>query len=354
MAIPRRHPRSAPMRLAFQDTVCGRSLLAGLGTLRYGIFCFVILFGSGVVACAGQDPAPGFRTRATGNWIPPENQVGADIVGVGDMLTVTVLNAPELGGAYRVAESGEIVFPLLGPMQLKELTAAQVGEMIGSKLVSGRFVNDPQVSVLISGFSGQGISILGEVLRPGQYTAAADRRLFDVIAMAGGLTPGAGDTALIYRKGERGESAIVRIRDVHGEMERTNVQLTPGDTVIVKRAPIVYVLGDVNRPGGFLMEHGKLSVLRAIALAQGPTKTTAMHKVYLIRNATVDGAEEPDHANISELNLGKMARGMRIDLPLEPDDILFVPTSTLRSIVLSSLPGVVTSIGSAAIYSTLN
>lgn len=316
--------------------------------LRWALL-FVVTINSVIgCLCHSQEPVQRSLPRMTTAPVPSEPSAGADIAGVGDLLTVSVFDAPELSGQFRVAENGEIVFPLIGALQVNQLSAAQVGSLIKTKLIAESFVNDPQVGVLISGFSGQGISVLGEVNRPGEYTSAGDRRLFDIIAMAGGLAIAAGDTALVYRKSQGEKPASVLIRDARGEIEDTEFVLAPGDTVVIKRARIVYVLGDVNRPGGFVMDHGRLSVLRVIALAEGPTKTTALRKVFLIRNPT------NDKPAITEINLGKMAKGRIADIALDADDVLYVPTSTMRSIILSSLPGVVTSIGSAAIYSTLN
>jgi polysaccharide export outer membrane protein len=114
-----------------------------------------------------------------------------------------------------------------------------------------------------------------------------------------------------------------------------DVILQPGDTIIVDKAPVVYVVGEVNKPGAFLMENNtSITVLRAIALAQGPTHKAALSKAEIVRRVPT-GVEEID------LPLGKIMRGQVTDLRLTGDDILFLPTSKSKVTALKGADAII-------------
>jgi len=279
---------------------------------------------------------------AMGASSPVESTLIANTAGIGDLVNVVVFETPDLTGTHRVNDQGDIDFPLVGALHVADLSATAIGDMIRSKLIAGSYMNNPQVDVMISGSGGHGISLLGEVGKPGLYSALGDTRLSTIISMAGGFSQTAGANALVYRAGDS-KPVSVSIRDASGQPARTNFDLASGDTVVVERAPIVYVLGDVGKPGGFPMEKGSSSVLRVMAMAAGPTRTSKLHNVYLIHRMP--------NPTFVQLDLEKIATGRALDIPLAEGDVLYVPTSAMRILTYGALPGLLTSVTSATIYS---
>ncbi len=127
------------------------------------------------------------------------------------------------------------------------------------------------------------MSVLGEVRKPGVYRVLGTRNLLDIISEAGGTTPFAAQQATVKRRASE-EKLTASLSNDPAELLAQEVELQPGDTVIVPKAGIVYVLGDVGRPGGYLMQNsGRISLLEAVALAEGPTRTAAKKRTRLIR-----------------------------------------------------------------------
>jgi polysaccharide export outer membrane protein len=167
------------------------------------------------------------------------------------------------------------------------------------------------------------VSVLGEVSKPGVYPALGEQRLFDVISAAGGLGEKAGRTVTITHRKQPDKPVVVELaRNIADSPER-NVEVFPGDTVIVRRADIVYVVGDVARPSGFLMDHGSLTVLQAVALAGGTTPTSKLNDAKIIRKTQGEMSETP-------IELKKILQAKTPDIPMQSDDILFIPTSATK------------------------
>ncbi len=152
-------------------------------------------------------------------------------------------------------------------------------QLIAGELQKRNFLLQPQVNVLIEEYATQGVSVTGEVQHPGVYSVLGTRTLLDVISMAGGLTNTADTNITIRRRSGTEENVSVNLKNDDARTSLTNnVQVYPGDLVVVPRAGIVYVLGDVNRPGGFTMQNnGKITVLQALA-AGGRDKPVSRHE----------------------------------------------------------------------------
>jgi polysaccharide export outer membrane protein len=103
----------------------------------------------------------------------------------------------------------------------------------------------------------------------------------------------------------------------------SNIPVFAGDTVSIRRADVIYVVGDVVRPSGFLMEGGHLSVLQAIALAGGTTSTAKLNGARIIHKSASGLSQTP-------VQLKKLLQAKTDDIALSPDDILFVPTSARK------------------------
>jgi polysaccharide biosynthesis/export protein len=262
----------------------------------------------------------------------------------GDLLEISVFDVPELTQQVRVGADGKVQLALLGSTPVAGLTGQEAAEMIARQLREGNFLLRPQVNVLLKEFASQGVSVIGEVKNPGVYQVLGLRSLLDVISMAGGLTTVADTRITVKRRTGRKENVTVKLKNDDVQTSLANdVQIHPGDLILVPRAGIVYVLGDVNRPGGFVMQdNGAISLLQALAQAGGVSATGAAGRAVLLRK-DVDGYAS------NKLHLGKIARGEDPDVELHANDVVFVPNSRLKN-VINSTQGLAASIASASVY----
>lgn len=268
-------------------------------------------------------------------------------IGTGDLIEMTVstgMGAPDVSWKGRVSGSGEIALPLLGACYVAGLTADQAEAMIEKRYKDADLLKDPQVSLLISEYASQGVSVLGEVTKPGVYPVMTSRRLLDVISQAGGFTPLAARTVAITHRNNPSEPRTVVLSRDPSQTLTQNINVYPGDTIVVGKAGVVYVVGAVVKPGGFTMEANEgLSVLQALALAEGAKFEASLDKSMLIRK-TESGREE------IPVPLRKILSSQTADLKLKPDDILFVPGSKTKSAVRRGLEAAVQTATGVAVY----
>jgi polysaccharide export outer membrane protein len=242
-------------------------------------------------------------------------------VSTGDLLDVAVFDAPELSAKARVDEKGNIALPVCGAVSVQGLTAEGVAGAVETRLRENDIVKNPHVTVLVLEFSTQGVTVTGEVKNPGIYPLLGRHGLIDLISAAGGTTPTAGKAVTVLHRADSSSPEIVTLETKPGAVQSANIDLRPGDTVVVSRAGVVYVVGDVGKPGGFLIENNdRLTLLQAIALAQGVNRTAAQNRVKLIRR---NGAER----QALSVELKKILANKSADIPLADGDILFVPVS---------------------------
>lgn len=264
-------------------------------------------------------------------------------LGPGDLLDVKVFDVPELDQTVRVSDQGEAVFTFLGKVQVAGLTTAEAQALVENRLREGNFVRQPQVSIVIQEYGTQGVSVLGQVGKPGVYPVLGSRTLLDVISEAGGITPIAAHEATIKRR-LGGEVFTSSLSDNPGELLANNIELWPGDTVIVPKAGIVYVIGDVGRPGGFVMENnGRVTLVQAVALAAGVNRTAAQSKTRVIRKIAAGYQDMP-------VDLKRILQGKAADIPLDREDIVYIPSSMLRSMVFHTPQMLESAAASAAVY----
>ena len=263
-------------------------------------------------------------------------------IGVGDLLQVDVFDTPELSGRLRVDEHGEVQLPVGGTVKVSGLTAEGAARAIEAQLKSTDMMLHPSVAILIVEFANQGVTVLGEVRNPGVYPYLGSKSLFDLISQAGGLAPTASKQVTIVHRGDPNDSQTVDLNDAKGKFTVSNVAIFPGDTIMVVKSGIVYVLGAVGRPGGYLVDNNqRISVLEALALAQGMGPTAKMSKARLIRRTNSGKEDMP--LPVNEIIANKIP-----DSPLQDGDIIFVPSSTWKQVTIGMLPG----LASAAIYKT--
>ena len=261
-------------------------------------------------------------------------------IGPGDLVCLTVFDVPELVLKVRVDASGSVSLPLIGDLKLAGMTVRDTQQLIARELVARQLVRVPQVSLLIEEYATQGVTVYGEVNTPGVYPLMGPHRLYDAIAAAGGLTMKAGRTVTILHVGQRDHPEVITLSN-ESSAGHGDVRIYPGDTIIVSKAGVVYVLGEVNKPGAFVMENNtSMSLLRATALAGGTTKVASLKHALILK-------QSPQGPVQTEVSLDKISHGKATDLQLHAKDILFVPLSNLKTYGAMGLQGAI----QAAVYS---
>ena len=260
---------------------------------------------------------------------PPTSQADSSFnpsllrLGAGDLVEISVYNVPELSTKARIGNSGDVYLPLVDYVHVGDLSVEEAQKLIQKRLEDGGFVHDAHVTIFLDESASQGVTVLGEVTRPGVYPVLGDRKLYDLISAAGGFSPVAGRKVSVIRQhSTTGPITVSLPRNLADDMQ-DNIEILPGDMITVPRAPIVYVVGDVGRPAGLLVDNGSLTVLQALALAGGTNHTAQMGGVRIIRKGPTGMVE-------TRLPLKKMMEAKAPDITLQADDILFVPLSGIR------------------------
>lgn len=284
---------------------------------------------------------------------------GDSRVGPDDLLDITVFEAPEMNRTLRVSNSGEISFELLGAVQVVGLTPREV-ESVLQEMLRRSYLKDPHVGVFVHEWQSHSVSVVGAVKMPGVFQVRGTKTLIEVLSMAQGLADDAGDLVLITHAppdSETGRSegsdppqpAVEEVdlrRLLNSPDSAEDVPIRSGDIVKVPRAGIVYVVGEVNRPGGFVLQNNEnISVLQALALAQGLTHTSAISRARIIRTDATTGkrAEIP-------MNLGKILAGKSADTLLQAKDVVFVPNSATKSVLYRGSEAALQTAAGIAIY----
>jgi polysaccharide export outer membrane protein len=244
-------------------------------------------------------------------------------LGPGDLLEVGVYNVPELATKARIGNSGDVYLPLIDYVHVGDLTVEEAQSLIEKRLEDGGFVRNAHVTIFLDESASQGVTILGEITRPGIYPALGDRKLYDMISAAGGFTVSAGRKVSVIRQHSQAGPITVNLPRNLADDLQDNIEILPGDTITVPRAPVIYVVGDVGRPTGLLVDNGTLTVLQALALAGGTNRTAKMGGTRIIRKGPTGMTE-------TRVPLKKMLEAKAPDMNLQADDILFVPLSGVR------------------------
>lgn len=291
---------------------------------------------------AGPAPETGLPTAAA-----VRSQMAAPI-GPGDLLDISEFHTPEFHSIARVSASGTVTLPLVKEIQIGGMTEQTAAQAIEAALLTQGMLLHPQVSVQVMVYAGQDVSVLGEVTRPGVYPFTLHHRLLDLISAASGLSPSAGRLVNIFRRGDP-ETPHPVVLDPSGTATGAdhNPELTPGDTVQVSRAGLVYVIGDVIRPGGFPVDPAQgLTVVQALSLAWGPTANAATGKALLIR-------EQKGGRTLTTLNVKRMLHGQDPDQPIHDRDILYLPDSAAKNLWNKTMESAIQSALGVSIYAGL-
>lgn len=231
------------------------------------------------------------------------------LLGSGDLLKITVYNNPDLSLETRVTESGMISFPLVGEIQLGGVTASVAEKKIADKLESGGFVKQPQINILVTQFQSKMVSVLGSVNKPGRYPLDRATNLVDLLALVGGVAQDGSDLITVVGKSGKSEYDL---RNIVGKGDGSqNLNLSGGEIVYVPRSPIVYIYGEVQRPGSFRIERN-MTVLQALAQGGGPTVRGTQRNLKLHRMSS-DGVVEVISPKLTD--------------PVKQDDVLYIQES---------------------------
>ena len=268
------------------------------------------------------------------------------LIAPGDLLHIHVADTPEMEEDARVTDRGVVPVVGIGDVTVAGLTPGDAATAVRDKLIERHYLNHPQVSINVVEFATQQVSVIGEVKTSGAYSIATPRPILDVLALAGGLTPEANRHILIERNGDQQHPLDYYVSNDGAQAIDRQVMVDPGDTIVVSRAGIVYILGDVNRPGGYVMSNNEsqLTLLQGLALAGGVTKAAKQGHAHLIRKKPDGGYTD------TELSVGDIQKGKHPDLALLPGDVLYLPFSYARNLATTGSGGIAAATAAAAVY----
>ena len=253
-------------------------------------------------------------------------------IGPGDLVDVEIFNTPELSGKHQVSQTGKIRLAGTEDISIDGLTPLEAGAQIERVLKSAQLMLDPQVTVLIQEHASRQVSVLGEVNRPGSYQLQGWPSLASALAEAGGGTPRQGSVITITHRDDPDHPDVLRLDRPSPQSNPAAILLRNADVVSVSQVGLIYVVGDVAKPGQFSLTNGSaLTALEALALAEGLKANARPDKASIIRN----------HGSTAEtipVNLSRVERNQSPDPALEPYDILVVPHSGFKEFELSVLP----------------
>ena len=255
----------------------------------------------------------------------PAGEAAEYRVGAEDVLKIAVLEAPELNQEVRVSATGEISVMLGGTLKVEGLTTRQIERALGDRLRE-KYIRNPNVSVQVTEARSHTVSVMGAVRQPGVFEVRGSKSVLEVLALAEGLAEDAGDTLLIVPADSSQPVAEVRVSALMAAKDGTlNVAVRPGDVVKVGRQGVIYVVGDVQKPGAFAIQGGRRTALHALALSEGLTPTSAPKKATILRtNAQGD-------RDLLSVDLDSVMKGKSPDVALQPEDVLFVPKNGAKS-----------------------
>jgi polysaccharide biosynthesis/export protein len=290
------------------------------------------------------------------------------VIGPDDLLNVYVLDVPELSRDYRVSAAGTITIPVLAtPLDAAGLTLSEFSKLLSQDLKTQGLVSDPHITMSVDQSRLHSIAIVGAVRHPQVYPVLTRTTLLDILSQAEGVADDAGNTVIVHRgeiairvsrrsgsaagspEQSQGDTLTLDLRRLlEGSDPSLNVDVYPGDRITVPRAGVVYVVGAVNKPGGFTMtasSHG-MTVLQALALAQDAKTTAKRDQTVIIRN----DSQAPEGRKQIPVKLKAILEGKIPDPVLQAEDILFIPDSRAKRAFNRGIESVVQVATGVAIY----
>ena len=239
-------------------------------------------------------------------------QQGNYLLGPGDVVRLSVYEHPDLSTEAAVSEAGRLRVPLLGEVDAGGLSAAALETLIANRLRAAALITNASVNILVTQFHSQQIAVLGQVARPGKYPLQTQSNVTDLIAMAGGISATGADAALLIRRDD--SRVTIDFNDVdETHAFGANLRLASGDTIFIRRAPVFYIYGEVQRPGAYRLERN-MTVMQALSAGGGLTAKGTQRGLLVMRPAlTGSGAIEKIRITLGER--------------LQADDTLYVQES---------------------------
>jgi polysaccharide export outer membrane protein len=265
------------------------------------------------VVRATPQARPGAAAMPAPAGVPEASNAALEAIGMGDMVRITVFRNPDLTTEARVSEHGTILFPLIGEVPVVGMTPAQAGERIAQRLKEGRYVVNPEVTVSLAQVNSRQVAVLGAVNKPGRYPIdSLNVHLTDFLATAGGVaTPGSDHVTVVQTREGKTTKRDIDLNAIFrdGDLSK-NIELAPGDTIFVEKAPMVYIYGEVQKAGAYRLEP-HMTVMQALALGGGLTTRGTQRGIKIARHDG-SGVREID-AHLTDL--------------VQNDDVIYVRES---------------------------
>jgi polysaccharide biosynthesis/export protein len=231
-------------------------------------------------------------------------------LGAGDLLKIVVFDHDEFSIDARISQTGNITFPLVGQVPVTGLSTRDAELLLARHLIDGGFVKQPQVSVLVSEYQSQKVSVMGQVAKPGQYPLDVSKKVLDVLALAGGvLNDTAADEATLVRADR--SRVVIDLQKLFDGDSAVNLSLQDGDTVFVAHAPQFYIYGQVQHPGQYRLARNT-TISQAISIGGGLT-LRGTQRGAIVKRVDATGKEH--------------RYPVRDDDVLQPNDVLMIKTS---------------------------
>lgn len=250
------------------------------------------------------------------------------VISAGDTLDITVYDAQDLSDKSVVNARGDIYMPLVDHVHVGGLNVEDAQTVIEHALQMGGFVKSPHVRVAVAEYA-HGVTVMGEVVKPGIYPISSSQKLFDVLTEAGGPAATAGQRVTVTHF-PAGTQETVELSYDPADLVKNDVWVHQGDTVVVAKAGVVYIVGEVLQPSGFVMQdRTDYTVLKVVAMAHGTTKIAKLSQVKIVRKTPAGLTEIP-------VSLDRILASKSPDVALLPDDIVFVPKSKGKNAAYTS------------------
>lgn len=305
------------------------------------------------VCCAGA--ADGSSPTATGQ--------SSYILGIDDQITIRVLQADEVPDKpFRIDEGGNLDLPMIGSVHAAGLSLHELSGLLAEKF--SVYIRNPQVTLFLTEMRSQPVSVLGAVNLPGTHQLQGHKSLMEMLALAGGLRADAGYRVKITRRAQWGTIPLPGVKtDSGGEVSvaevglkglldashpSDNIAILPEDVITVPVAEMVYVMGEVKKPGGFVLgDRRELTVLQALAMADGATSTAKRGSARILRASSGAGS---DAVTQIPVDLRKIIEGHAPDVAMHSSDILYVPGNDAKRIAEKALDSMLAIGTGVAIY----
>ena len=267
--------------------------------------------------------SPSNTSPNTGTYIPSTIAPSADqsryIISPGDVLDVSIFGAPDLSQKAAVNSEGNIYMPLVNYVHIAGMHIEDAQAAVENSYLLAKVIKSPHVNIVITSYSS-GVDLMGEVAKPGIYPVVGSGKLFDILTEGGGITANAGQVVTITHK-DTTEPQTVMLTNDPVKSQTANVPVQQGDTIIVSKAGVIYVVGEVYSPSGFIMdEKDQYTVMKAIAMSHGTTKLAKTSNARIVRRTSDGNKEIP-------VPLDKILLSKAPDIAMQSNDILFIPTN---------------------------